>query len=368
MHASKRGSDVLTLYLAAPFTRCARAKRVDGSANHAEWRVGRCFTGMNPRLPSCAAPYKLDAVTLKPVITGPSFSTARSIASARALGLAALASALAFGVSACAPTALSSARQKIAAGQYAAAREELLALESHEGDLTGSQRREVKDDLCLSDFVIGQPSFSLSEQRRVCAEAAKEPGSQSAQLVERIDAATRKSSAQKVTAALDRGDLADAEEAALVYVDTPGSDPRVMTEWSQRMWEIVRRQDQRNERKKKQLTDAIAEVRKQYPAMKSMSKSEYLEWVAKQGTVGQTRMFSAVSLKDSTTTLAVRRAEVQSAALNLDRLTRINDALVARCGCDARTNVGIAETDFPLYLVRLDPETQRSEVLILPHE
>lgn len=286
----------------------------------------------------------------------------------RALGSAVLALAMALGVSACAPSALSSARQKIAAGQYAAAREELLALESHESDLTDSQRREVKDNLCLSDFMIGQPTFSLNEQRRVCAQAAREPGSQSAQLVERIDAATRKSSAQKVTAALERGDLADAEQAALVYVDTPGADPKVMADWSQRMWEIVRRQDKREQRRKKQLSAAIAEVRKQYPAMKSMSKSDYLQWVSKQGTVGQTRMFSTVSLQDHTTTLAVRRAEVQDAALNLDRLTRINDALVARCGCDARTNVGIAETDFPLYLVRLDPETQRSEVLILPHE
>ena len=44
----------------------------------------------------------------------------------------------------------------------------------------------------------------------------------------------------------------------------------------------------------------------------------------------------------------------------------INDAMVARCGCDARTNVAVAETGFPAYFIRLDPETKISEVMILP--
>ena len=40
--------------------------------------------------------------------------------------------------------------------------------------------------------------------------------------------------------------------------------------------------------------------------------------------------------------------------------------MVARCGCDARTNVAVAETGFPVYFIRLDPETKMSEVMILP--
>jgi hypothetical protein len=78
-------------------------------------------------------------------------------------------------------------------------------------------------------------------------------------------------------------------------------------------------------------------------------------------------MFSSVALTDKELNLAIRRQELHVASLKLDRLSDINDATVARCGCDGRTNVGVAETNFPLYLVRLDPETQRSEVLIMPH-
>jgi hypothetical protein len=98
-----------------------------------------------------------------------------------------------------------------------------------------------------------------------------------------------------------------------------------------------------------------------------MSKDEFILWVAKEGSVEGTAMFSSVALKDREIDLAIHREELRLAALKLDRLTEINDATIARCGCDGRTNVGIAETNFPLYLVRLDPETQRSEVLILPH-
>ena len=47
-------------------------------------------------------------------------------------------------------------------------------------------------------------------------------------------------------------------------------------------------------------------------------------------------------------------------------LIPINDAMVARCGCDARTNVAVSETGFPAYFIRLDPETRLSEVMILP--
>jgi hypothetical protein len=269
--------------------------------------------------------------------------------------------------SGCATSALSSVRQKMAAGQYAAARHELLAMPT--GNMSASERREVKDDICTSEFMLGEPNYSLSEQIRVCTEAAREPGSQSAQFVEKIDDQIRRSSYAKVNAALASGDLAGAEQAAQVYLNTPGADRAVVAKWSHQMWELVTRRDHRIEprRKKKELAAAIESVRKQYAAVRTMSKEEFMTWVAKQGSVEGTAMFASVALKDKELDLAIKRQELQIASLKLDRLSTINDATVARCGCDGRTNVGVAETNFPLYLVRLDPETQRSEVLILPH-
>ncbi len=289
----------------------------------------------------------------------------RSWSASQALVVSVL-GALAALASGCAPTALSSARQKMAAGQYAAARQELRALQLD--NLSDTQRREVKDDICFSEFMLGEPAYSSVEQRRVCADAAKELGSQSAQFVDKIDKEVRRSSYEKVNAALASADLGGAEQAAQEYVNTPGADPAVVAKWSDQMWELVNQRDHRTEaRHKKELAAAIASVRRQYPSMRKMSKPEFVLWVARQGSVGGTAMFSSVALNDKELNLAIRKQQLQVASLQLDRLSAINDATIARCGCDGRTNVGVAETNFPLYLVRLDPETQRSEVLILPH-
>jgi hypothetical protein len=268
--------------------------------------------------------------------------------------------------SGCAPTELSSARREMAAGQYAAARQELLAIPI--GSLNDDQRREVKDDLCVSTFMAGEPAYTTSEQRRVCADAAKEPGSRSAEFVAKIDDRILQASYEKVNAALANGDLGDAEQAAQVYLSTPGADPTVVAKWSRRMWDLVVQRDRRaGPRSKKELSAAIVALRQQHPSMRKMSKPEFVLWVAKQGSVEGTPLFSSVALQGKELNLAIKRQEVQLASLKLDRLSDINDATIARCGCDGRTNVGIAETNFPLYLVRLDPETRRSEVLILPH-
>src|SRR5229473_5661578 len=119
----------------------------------------------------------------------------------RTAGYTLVAIALAVALSACAPSALTTARSQIAAANYPAARQELVAL-SARTDLNESQRREVKDDLCLVDFKIGRPTYSLAEQRGVCLEASKEPGSDSASIIAQIDEAQRNKDAQEVEAAL----------------------------------------------------------------------------------------------------------------------------------------------------------------------
>jgi len=269
--------------------------------------------------------------------------------------------------SGCAPAAMSPARREMQAGNYPAARRDLVALEAHESKLSEPERRELHDDLCLSDFMIGAPAYSLREQRRECVRAATMPGSQSGVLVERIDSLARKTAQDKVAAALEQGDLATAENAATAYANIPDSDPALIATWSQQMWGLVRQQDGKpaGPRRKKDLAAAIIHVRRQYPRMKSMSKSDFVGWVVKEGTVGGTSMFSYAELRENATNLMVHAGAIHITTLNLDRLTKINDATVARCRCDGQTNVAIAETGFPLYLVRLDLETRGSEVLIL---
>src|SRR5271156_1298185 len=119
---------------------------------------------------------------------GDRLSSICSSAAMRLAARAALLIALAVELAGCAPSALSSARDQIAAANYPAARQELVALSSRP-DLSPGERREVKDDLCLCDYKIGRPTFTLAEQRSVCLDAANEPGSQSGSILALIDEA-----------------------------------------------------------------------------------------------------------------------------------------------------------------------------------
>jgi hypothetical protein len=100
--------------------------------------------------------------------------------------------------------------------------------------------------------------------------------------------------------------------------------------------------------------------------MQGMSDAAFTRWVVKTSTVSGTALASRVEMTKSTLTLSIDDANLQLAALSIDKLVAINDAMAARCGCDAHTDVAVIETGFPAYVIRLDPETRMSEVMILP--
>jgi hypothetical protein len=277
------------------------------------------------------------------------------------------AAALAAMLAGCAPSALSSARSQIAAGNYAAAHQSLVALSAHENDLSASERREVKDDLCLSDFMLGKPSFTIAEQRSVCAAAMKEPGSQSASIIAKIDEAARVKDAKEVEMALHAHDLAGAERAATDYQKLAGADPALVARWSKAIWALADEQVFADAgAKKRSLATTISELRKNYPKMQGMSDAAFTRWVVKTSTVSGIALASRVEMTKSTLVLSIDDRNLQLAALSIDKLAAINDAMAARCGCDAHTNVAVIETGFPAYVIRLDPETRMSEVMILP--
>jgi hypothetical protein len=284
----------------------------------------------------------------------------------RVAGQVVAAIAIASALSACAPSALTTARSQIAGANYPAARQELVALAART-DLNADERREVKDDLCLCDFKIGRPTYTLAEQRGACLDAAKEPGSQSSSIIAQVDEAERSRDSQEVDAALTAHDLADAELAATDYQSLAGGDPATIARWSKQIWTLADAQVfADSSARKHSLGGAIAEARKNYPNVAKMDQSQFTGWVAKTATVSGTALASSVEVSDSTVDLSVDDANMRLAALSLDRLATINDGMAARCGCDARTNVAVAETGFPAYFVRLDPETKMSEVMILP--
>src|SRR5882762_2286326 len=255
------------------------------------------------------------------------------------------ATALASMLGGCAPSALSSARSQIAAGNYAAAHRQLVALAADEKKLSASERREVKDDLCLSDFMLGKPSFTIAEQRSVCAAAMKEPGSQSDSIIAKIDEAARAKYAREVETALEARDLAAAERAATDYQKLAGADPALLARWSKKIWALADEQVFADaSAKKRSLATTISELRKNYPKMQGMSDAAFTRWVVKTSTVSGTALASRVEMTKSTLILSIDDANLQLAALSIDKLVAINDAMAARCGCDAHTDVAVIET------------------------
>jgi hypothetical protein len=267
----------------------------------------------------------------------------------------------------CAPLAMSSVRQKITAGQYAAAHSELETLASRT-DLSPAQRTEVLDDLCTSEFMIGAPTYSLAHQRRTCATAAAEPDSTSAQIVAQIDDRLRTAAAAQVETALKAGDLSNAEIAAERYADIPGDDQRMLEKWSAEMWILADHEiTERVSGSKQHVSSAVRSLRGQYHEVIAMSPAKFEAWAAHTSSpAGDSPLVKRNSLNGSTLDLWIAENELPAAALHLDEFAVINSALAARCRCSARTHISDARTDLPAYLVYLDADVGQSDVFILP--
>src|SRR5215472_10761839 len=267
-------------------------------------------------------------------------------------------------VSGCTPSALTSARTKIHSGDYAGAHRELVALAEHPENLSPSERREVKDDLCATDFAIGRPVFPLKDQQRVCADAAVEPGSHSRDVLSQVYAATVQADDQQIEKGIKSGDLAAAETAVEDYESIPGANQVQVAKWANQMWKLVEQKEVRAERANKAaVTTAITSLQREHADTRKMNDREFLDWVVKTTTIDGAPMVSDPHLEKGHLKLALNG--LAPAALNLDKFASINDAVIARCACDGRTDVGVGSNDLPAYVVRLDPEIGRSEVLIL---
>lgn len=280
------------------------------------------------------------------------------------LALAATVVALAVGTSGCVNSSLAAARSEIEAGRYASAHQYLVAAQRSGEKLSARERREVADDLCLTEYRIGAPSYPLAEQARACSVAADRPGSPSAAILVEVQQAERNSLAAEVETALANRDAAQAEAAILRYKEVPGSDPQAAQRWSKQLWALVNK-DSAPHGRDHHLAPVISEITRQYPQLRAMNESAFKRWVEDKTTVSGTRMVSSVEVKKGVVSLSIPDAQMRTAALHLDRFASINDALVARCRCDGKTNIAAQDSGLPAYLVRLDPETRRSEVLIL---
>ncbi len=270
------------------------------------------------------------------------------------------------GLAGCVNAQLASARAQLAAGDFPAAHQSLVAA-SRSQNLSGSETREVADGLCLAEYRIGAPAYSASRQRLTCGAAAGSTGSRSGPIVAALDQRQRAAAAAEVASALKARDLTRADAAIIDYQRYPGADPAAVAQWSRQLRRAADREFARASRGRgARITPAIAAVARRYPRMRAMNDAAFSRWVMKNATVGGAPLVSAISVAPGRLHLTVADRRLPEVRFNLDRFARINDAMVARCRCDGHTAIDVAGSGLPAYLLRLDPETRQSEVLVMP--
>jgi hypothetical protein len=262
---------------------------------------------------------------------------------------------------ACAEVPIARAKHQMATGDYVSAHEYFAKEATRADQLSPSQRTAVLDGLCVTEYRIGSPAYSLARQLRTCTAAVNQPGSQSAAIFAEVARKERDSLAKRINTALTQQDIVDAEDGILDYRLTPGSDPRLSAAWTRKLWTIVNRHVSSGHVAR----PTISELSRRFRQEQTMSNLQFRRWIEKNLTVAGNLIVSDVEVRKRRVDLWLPDNQLGNAALNLDRLARINDGLVARCRCNAFTTVELKDSGLPAYLVRIDPASDHSEVLIL---
>jgi len=268
-------------------------------------------------------------------------------------------------MSGCINSEIAAGRAELEKGNYGVAHERFVAA-SHSSKLSGRERRELAEGLCVTESKLGAPKYPLAAQRNTCAAAVALGGSASVPILAGIDAVERAKTAAAVHEALAEGDIAGAEGAVVSYQTFPGADKSAIAGWSKQIWARIDGNQKRAQKHDHHLASAIAAISQRYPHVRAMSDPAFKRWVMNSAIVSGTPLVERVDLRDRTLHLEVASRNLPDVAFNLDHFITINDAMVARCRCDGRTNIAVQGSGLPAYLVGIDTDTRNSAALIMP--
>jgi hypothetical protein len=281
------------------------------------------------------------------------------------LTFAAIVVSLASVVSGCVNSQIAAGRAALEKGDYSAAHAKFVAAE-HSKKLSKSERRELADGLCLTEFKLGAPEYPRPQQWQTCSNAAAQSGSASGPIVSSIDAAEHAETAKAVDSALKDHDVASAQNAVVKYQTFPGADRSAIVGWSKQIWASIDQQEKHGKNHDRHIASAVSAISQRYPKMHSMNDVAFTRWVISNGKVSHTNLVDRVELRENTLDLHVASHNLPAIAFNLDHFIMISDGMVARCHCDGRTNIAVEGSGLPAYLLRVDPDTRKSAALVMP--
>ncbi len=272
-----------------------------------------------------------------------------------------------FAVQGCQNAMLSSAQKEAAAGRYQAAHEHYEAALTQSQQLSPRERQQASDGLCLTEYLIGAPTYSLSKQYHDCsAAAASNPKGESPRIAAELAARLRSEAEAQIQRSLERRDIKSAITQVLSYESIAGADRSKVAKWSEQIWQILERKEQRKTaRPSKRLTSEIAKLAKENSKVRRLSRQNFAKWVKENARASRTDPEINPSLHGKVLNLWISESALPLSTTQLEHFAKINDAFAAWCGCDAKTTVSLAHSHLPAYLMRLDPDTGRSEVVVL---
>jgi len=97
-----------------------------------------------------------------------------------------------------------------------------------------------------------------------------------------------------------------------------------------------------------------------------MNQRAFKRWIGKDTSDAGVPMLSGIAINGHTLELKVPDDNLKQSELSPEKFARINDAFSVWCQCDGATHVASDSTGLPVYLARLNPAMDRSEVLVLP--
>ncbi|MBV8359798.1 MAG: hypothetical protein JO189_17955 [Deltaproteobacteria bacterium] len=264
----------------------------------------------------------------------------------------------------CTDASIARAQFEIAKGNYAVAHQYFATAAKKANALSPRERRQVMDGLCRTEYQIGPPSYPLAQQLHTCAAALNEPGSEDGVIFTELVRKERAAMTETINVALAQRDIASFDDTILRYRSLPGNDPEMVTKWTRQAWTIINREGEMAPGKAA-LAGTLLQLSRHLPNLHNMSDLQFRHWVERNMTVGGRTIVSNVEIGKRAIGLWLADDQINNATLNLDRFGRVNDGLVVRCRCNARTKVTLKESGLPAYLVRLDTADHQSEVLIL---
>ena len=211
---------------------------------------------------------------------------------------------------------LATIRHELAVGEYTKAHQDLAMAAQHDDQSTQAERREVKDNLCLTEYVIGQGSYPMPEQHRARSDAFAEPRSLSGAILARVHDSLKQSAGEELRRALEAQDLAGAEAGVLAYRASPGADSELLAGWSNDFWQVVHGQE-RPAAREQRVTSLIAKLTNEYPQANLMSKPDVCHWVVGATAVSDKAIISSLSTKGDTLDLLVFEHDMPALPTNL---------------------------------------------------